>query len=136
MALEWNDEYCTGVEKVDEQHRKLFALLNDLEQMITQGIDSGSNVDNLLTSLATDAQTHFSFEENCMMRYNCPVARENKESHDQFLSNFRSFLNEYKAKGSSASLLKKLHKTAESWMVSHICDIDIHLKSCVRKESN
>jgi len=136
VALEWNDEYCTGVDKVDEQHRKLFALLNDLEEMITQGIDSGPKVDNLLTSLATDIQTHFSFEENCMMRYNCPVARENKEAHNQFLSNFGSFQHEYKAKGSSASLLKNLHTTAESWMVSHICHIDIHLKSCVRKESN
>ena len=136
MALEWKDEYCTGLDKVDEQHRQLFALLNDLEQMIMQGIDSGPKVDNFLTSLAIDTQTHFSFEENCMMRYKCPVARKNKEAHDQFLYHFENFQREYQAKGSCASLLKKLHQMTETWVVSHICNIDIHLKSCVRKGRN
>ncbi|MDP3676346.1 MAG: hemerythrin family protein [Novosphingobium sp.] len=133
MALEWKDEYSTGVDKVDEQHRKLFAFLNDLEEFITQGIDSGPKVDSLLVSLATDVQTHFSFEEHCMKQYNCPVARENKEAHNEFLRQFGNFQHEYKAKGSSVSLLKKLHETAESWVVNHICNIDIHLKSCVGK---
>ncbi len=130
MALEWKNEYSTGVDRVDKEHRQLFAFLNDLEQMISQGIESGPKVDNLLNSLATDTQTHFSFEENCMNRYNCPVARKNKEAHNQFLHHFENFQHEWEAKGSSTALLIKLHKTAESWVKSHICNIDVHLKSC------
>ncbi len=133
MALEWKDEYSTGVDKVDEQHRKLFAFLNELEGLIAQGIDRGPKVDSLLASLATDTQTHFSFEERCMEQHHCPTARENKQAHDEFLRQFATFQHEYKEKGSSVSLLKNLHETAESWVVSHICNIDIHLKSCVRK---
>ncbi|MCH7827181.1 MAG: hemerythrin family protein [Bacteroidetes bacterium] len=131
MAIEWKEEYSTGVNKIDEQHRKLFTFLNDLEELITQGIDSKLKVDKLLTSLGTDTQKHFSFEENCMKQYNCPVAQENKEAHNQFLNLFGNFQNERKVKGTSTSLLKSFHKTAESWVVSHICNIDVHLKSCV-----
>ena len=71
-----------------------------------------------------------------MTRHNCPVARENKEAHDQFLEYFGSFQREYKAKGSSAALLTKLHQMTESWVVTHICSIDIHLQSCVRQVSD
>lgn len=131
MTLEWKDDYATGVEKVDEQHGNLFAFLNDLEELIAQEIDSGPEVDNLLTSLATDTQTHFSFEEQCMNQNNCPVAGDNKKAHEQFLHHFGSFQRERRAKGPSVSSLEELHKTTERWVVNHICNVDIHLKSCV-----
>ena len=134
MALEWKDEYRTSVDEVDEQHRKLFAILNDLEKIVTQGIYGSPKVDNYLISLAKDTRIHFSFEENCMRRYNCPVALANKESHEQFLYRFENFQREYKAGGSNALLLKNLREMAERWAIGHICNIDIHLQSCVRKE--
>ncbi len=131
MALEWKDEFCCGVEKVDEQHRQLAGLLNTLEQMIDDGIESGPQVDSLLGTLASDVVTHFSFEEGCMLRYDCPAAQQNRDAHSSFLKIFEGFQREIEENGTSAELLKRLHKTAEGWMVGHILSVDVQLKPCV-----
>ena len=131
MAIEWSDELGCGVAKIDEQHQQLIGLLNTLEQMIDDGIESGPEVDTLLGALASDTVTHFSFEEDCMMRYHCPAAQENKEAHAQFLEIFGGFQREIEETGSSAALLKRLHETAEGWVVAHILHVDVQLRSCV-----
>ncbi len=131
MALEWKDEFDCGVAEVNEQHQQLVGLLNSLEQMIADGIESGPKVDSLLSSLASDAVAHFSFEEGCMARYNCPAARLNKEAHAQFLEIFGDFQREIEENGSNAPLLKRLHETAEGWIVTHILNVDVQLKPCV-----
>ncbi len=131
MALEWKDEFGCGVEEVDEQHRKLVGLLNTLEQMIADGIESGPDVDALLGELASDTVAHFSFEEDCMMRYRCPAARENREAHALFLDIFAGFQSEIGEQGTSAELLARLHETAATWVVDHILNVDVQLKPCV-----
>lgn len=135
MTLEWKDEYGTGVERVDVQHRTLFGLLNDLEQMIERGVEQGPEVDDLLQVLGSDTQAHFAFEERCMTQHKCPAAGRNKRAHEQFLSFFRRFRREYEEKGSSAALLRGLHDTAEQWVVRHICEVDVELASCAHQKT-
>jgi len=131
MALEWKDEFNSGVEEVDEQHKQLVGLLNSLEQLIAEGIDSGPEVESLLDSLASDTVAHFSFEEGCMMRYKCPAAQQNKEAHAQFLKIFTGFQNEIEENGLDSALLTRLHGTAAGWFVAHILTVDVQLKPCV-----
>lgn len=131
MALEWRDEFDCGVAKINEQHQHLVGLLNTLEQMIADGIESGPEVDSLLDNLASDTVAHFSFEEGCMLQYHCPAAQENKDAHAQFLAVFAGFQSEIEENGSSAAVLKRLHETAVGWVVAHILNVDVQLKPCV-----
>ena len=131
MPLEWKDELSCGVAEIDEQHQQVIGLLNSLEQMIAEGIESGPQVDSLLSSLASDTVAHFSFEEECMLRHNCPAARANENAHALFLEVFTGFQNEIEEQGSSGALLTRLHKTATDWVVAHILSVDVQLRPCV-----
>ncbi len=75
MTLKWKDGYLTGVKRVDEQHKKLFVSLNDMEWLINRGAISGQEVKDLMNAVTADVQAHFSFEEGCMKRYDCPMAK-------------------------------------------------------------
>jgi hemerythrin len=33
----WRDEYCTGNAEIDEQHQKLFKIINNLHDAMLQG---------------------------------------------------------------------------------------------------
>jgi|GEM_PF-1117627 len=136
MTIEWKDKYSTGLDRIDDQHRKIFEFCNKLETLIEQKIDSGPKLDNLLMFLATYAKTHFAYEENCMFRHACPAAKSNRDAHAQFLE----FLNDSQAKryssDSTLAWMEELHRFLEKWLDGHICQIDTQLKASIDKRGD
>lgn len=127
--IQWDDKYCTGIDKVDEHHKKLFEMLNAFENDIKQGAGEKACRATLIF-LSGYVKNHFGFEEKCMTEYNCPVAGKNFAAHQEFLETFKSFEERLGKEGFTWNLLRELHAAAEEWLVNHICKIDIHLKSC------
>ncbi len=134
MTMDWKDGYLTGVKRVDAQHKKLFVSLNDMEQMISQKSVSASEADDMISALATDVQKHFSFEEGCMMRHECPMAKKNKDEHDQLLELIHEYQHICKKRKPTKQSLAAFHKSVETWIMEHVCFVDIHLRSCVRNK--
>lgn len=64
-VFQWTDDYRTGLEAVDQQHRRLVAMLNDLDEARAIGSDSRVVLE-LLDGLAAYAQYHFATEERLM----------------------------------------------------------------------
>ncbi|MDH5367558.1 MAG: bacteriohemerythrin [Cyclobacteriaceae bacterium] len=134
MALEWSEEYATEVDSIDRQHKKLFQYVNNIEECIHKEIFEGTKIDEILDFLGTYTKMHFTHEEFCMVEKKCPVAEKNKKAHDSFLSFYTDLSKNYYDTSSAREkekLIRKLHHMAEDWLVSHICNIDTHLKSCV-----
>ncbi len=130
MPIIWTEDYSVGVEQIDKQHRQLFQFVNSLENLLQQGIHSGPEVENLIMFLTTYTKTHFSFEESCMFKYGCSVSKKNKQEHSLFLDHYNETISRYHQEGPSKELLKELHDRISNWLISHICRVDIHLKSC------
>ncbi len=91
MTLIWKAGYSTGVPEIDEQHRQVFSLLNDLEGMIAKGVYDSPELNARIKHLGTHITRHFNSEEGCMDRVNCPMAMKNKQEHEQFLNRFVKF---------------------------------------------
>lgn len=132
MAMEWSSEYETGEQRVDEQHQNLFSFVNRLEAMV-QGGRAGrpireAEVENLLIFLETYVNVHFAYEELCMTIRRCPVAQKNREAHNKFLEFFGEF-SQTVQQGVSLDDLEELHRVLRLWLASHICNIDVKLKS-------
>ena len=51
MSIEWDDSFSTGVTAIDNQHRQLFDLLNQLEGNEQRG-DSAAKMMEIVRSLA------------------------------------------------------------------------------------
>lgn len=127
--IEWDDKFATGVEKIDEQHKKLFKMLNDFETLVQSG-DAEARFEDALKFLGNYTKVHFGCEEICMQQMACPVLEVNKKAHASFLAVFEGFMDRFKSEGYSDALANELLRTAQGWLVKHICGVDVKMNAC------
>ena len=133
--LLWNEEFATGLDAIDKQHKMLIDHINRLEEMLATAKPTREEIEfahSLVHFLESYADTHFKFEEQCMERYRCPAHAQNKEAHAKFLGFFCRFKKGFKAEGFRLEAFKELHQMASSWITDHILRIDTQLKPCVK----
>lgn len=65
---EFKDEFLTGIEQIDNEHRKLFALADELYALKCEEFipDKYDNIREILTELKNYTITHFEHEEAYM----------------------------------------------------------------------
>ncbi|MBI5149798.1 MAG: hemerythrin family protein [Candidatus Omnitrophica bacterium] len=130
--LTWNDAFATGVADIDEQHKRLFEVINDFGAAIERG-EGDLKLEKTMKFLGHYIKIHFNFEEICMAKHRCPIASQNKKAHTSFMEMYKKYEGRLGYEGCSEGLLRELHKMCEDWLVNHICRIDTHLKGCVSK---
>ncbi len=119
-----------GLESVDDQHRRLIALLNRLIQAMEEG-RARPEVGAILDGLRAYAGLHFAHEESCMARYSCPVAEQNARAHREFAGVLAAFTQEYEATGPSPKLVLRIENQLAWWLGNHIRTTDVQLRPCV-----
>ena len=129
--LEWMEEYATGVQLVDIQHRALIQQINRLEAMTKAEQVDPAEVGRLVGFLGNYIVSHFKFEENCMKRRSCPAYQANKQAHDQIVVEWTQFKVQYDSEGADQELLQKLLERTQAWIKHHILKIDLQLKDSV-----
>lgn len=130
-TIQWDLTMSTGVEAIDNQHKQLIKWLNDLLAAMSQG-RGRSEIQPILAKLGGYAVTHFGNEEDCMTKYNCPVAAQNAAAHKVFIATFNSFNDEFDREGASARLAVRMESELLRWLVSHIKRTDTQLLPCVK----
>jgi hemerythrin len=131
MAIEWDEAMRTGVDSVDQQHRKLIAMLNELLRLVG-GTPQRRDLEALLESLQQYTNYHFGHEEQCMEQHRCPAAMANKEAHVAFVKVLAEFFGRLRSEGPSRSLAIDLEKYLAEWVMQHIIGIDAQLARCVK----
>lgn len=129
--IAWQDSYSTGVEELDKQHRDLFKYTNDLEQLLKDNSLSKNLLDDILRLLNRYIEVHFNREETCMHKHLCPIANKNKDAHQKFIHTFKMMEIEIRTNIEDDAPIIKLHHFLETWLVEHICKIDVQLKPCI-----
>ncbi len=132
--MKWSDEYATGIDRIDNQHKMIFRMTEDFQTALHEG-SGESTYDTFLDFLGSYCRAHFDFEERCMDEYNCPVAQRNKEAHAGFANILSEYQHRYAAKGFNRADAHNLMNTIDQWLSKHICRIDVHLKQCVQTRS-
>ncbi len=68
-SFTWGTNFETGIQEVDDQHRKLVELINTLGTQLAENDMANGHVENLLQELVNYAQYHFEEEKGLMVRY-------------------------------------------------------------------
>jgi hemerythrin len=132
VKVKWKQDYATGVEQIDQDHRMIFQMSEDFRAALDEGL--GEKVYSvMLANLGRYVRGHFGFEERCMTEHRCPVAQINKAEHKKFMHTLSGFQQHYATHGYDREDAWRLVDTVDQWLDSHICHIDVHLKRCVRK---
>jgi hemerythrin len=117
----WNQSWCIGVRDVDAQHQNLVALVNKLNQAMSEG--KGKNVlEEILESLVSYTKAHFRDEERLMEQSAYPDILDHKRQHVELTKKVLDFQKQFKsgASGISIDILQFLG----TWLKQHILGTD------------
>jgi len=123
----WKDDYLVGVDKIDQQHKILFAMLGDL---LTLREDVGSidervaKLSSLVERLNNYAIYHFRTEEFLINRYldsDISVVAH-VEAHKAYANSMQDFEGRFQA--GDVSVVNDLIDFIYNWWLGHIMETD------------
>ncbi len=80
--LTWDDvRYGVGVRTVDDQHKRLVEMINQLHEAQHRGQSAGVTT-QVLSDLVAYTDYHFATEEHLMRTHQCPDYLKHKALHD------------------------------------------------------
>ena len=125
--LEWNDKYSVGVELIDDQHKIMFATINEL----IDAIDTTPTKEKLVAiieQLVNYKKFHFATEEKYFAEFNYEKSDDHIAKHRMF----NEKLAEVQSKcGDDVILLAfELVDFLEDWLVDHLMTADQEYKAC------
>jgi len=126
--IQWSDNYATGINVIDGQHKRIIEYLNQLDSMDTDSDKSG--VREVLFNLLDYTLSHFTFEEALMDEAGFPAASIHQRTHDAF----RKKIQEYQQRfANGESICNELIDMLNGWLIDHIADDDNSYVPYVRK---
>ncbi len=79
--IKWNDNYSVKVSEIDNQHKKLIDLVNQLYDAMRAG-KGREALESVLTELVYYTVYHFNTEERLFREYGYPEYGKHKDIHD------------------------------------------------------
>lgn len=97
---EFTEDCMIHIEQIDNEHRKLFQMLNEAFTMVQETEDASAITISLLSNLKNYAMTHFAHEEAYMESIHDPELSLQKAQHAMFTQKVNSFGSGYFFSGS------------------------------------
>ena len=133
MALiPWRDQYNTGVEEIDSQHRNLVDIINELHEAREQGRVKQA-LEEVLPRLIDYTVYHFTAEEAYMEQQGYANLDKHREAHQLFKEQILEIVeHEYEDQSYSLDMLSMYLKM---WLLQHILVDDMEIANFVRDHS-
>lgn len=114
-----------GVTEIDDEHKRLFELIGEVDAAIKSDENSVSTAMALLNELKQYAVTHFAHEEAYMASIHDPeLARQQKE-HQAFVEKVNSYRFSDVTDESAKDVVLELLEYLSKWLMGHILGSDI-----------
>lgn len=120
--LDWSDRLSVGVTSVDNQHRELVRLLNELSDAMMEG-KGQERLEKVLSGLVSYTASHFAHEEQLMEEYAYPDATAHKKQHDELKIQALAFQQKVQT-GTCGTITFELLGFLKNWLVQHIQGTD------------
>ncbi len=121
LTIEWKKEYETGIEIIDNQHKKWIDFINQLITAIVNAEEQGK-LTELFNNLIEYTQYHFSFEEKYMKEFNYPDYEQHVQVHNNFINKLTNLFNQF-LKGDYYIGLQLLDLLID-WVINHVTGTD------------
>jgi hemerythrin len=119
--LKWKNKYSVNVAEIDEQHKKLFDLVNAMYDAMHAG-KGRDMIGTVVDEFVDFTDYHFKAEERLLLQHGYPDFFEHKEMHDTLVRKAQS-LKEAFDSGHSPTTIEVMLVLA-NWLNLHILDED------------
>lgn len=118
----WDDTLSVGIEEIDQQHKILVKLVNQMHNAIEQK-EASSVVKPILDKLIQYTIIHFAVEESLMRIFHYPGYEEHKEHHEELT---REVIDLHrKVRTGEAHINFQLMHFLQGWLTHHILQEDM-----------
>lgn len=125
MQYQFTDDCLTGIPHIDDEHRMLFELVNNVELDLQDGFDVKDILKALLPRLIEYADFHFKDEEAYMEKINDPELPIQKKEHDEFRKTVSELSFDNLSDEEAREELVKVMSSIAHWLYHHILGSDI-----------
>jgi hemerythrin len=122
-VVTWRDAYSVGVKLIDDQHKGLIAMTNELAERCQRG---GGEAEIYFMKTIQGAvkyvKTHFTTEEIIMNRLHYPDFLTHKKEHEAFVAEVLQDVKEFEQGKKMVPLA--FVKYLQEWVLTHIAKSD------------
>lgn len=133
-SIKWTPRMSVGVPELDDDHKGLLALINELEGH-TSGETDAETLRRSLNWLLRYAQTHFAREQAVMTTCQFPMLPSHIDEHRDFLERMRETITEFDddPAGTTEQIRESLISYLKEWWRHHILSEDMKYKAFAEK---
>ena len=122
MALmTWNESYSVKVPELDDQHKQLFILINELHEAMKAG-QARSMMAKVLDRLIQYTRLHFSEEEEMLASVSYAEFVSHVAQHRGFTERVEKFAREFRV--GNVIITIEVMNFLQDWLVNHIMKVD------------
>jgi hemerythrin-like metal-binding protein len=125
----WNDSFAVGIRVFDEDHKRLFRLVNELRDSVGAGVRE-EELRRALSGLIRYTMTHFRAEEAAMEGFSYPGLDEHHEQHERLTQQVLAFVQQYGL--GKATIGISLLTFLQDWLTHHVLESDRRMSHFLR----
>ncbi len=122
----WAEGFSVGVSEMDNQHKKLIAMINRLIAEPKATVQS-ETISDLLNDMINYAQEHFRDEEALMSEHSYPFKDLQTEQHKSFIKRTVDFCSA--SEGGVDIVPQAMLEYLKGWLIHHILEQDMKYKA-------
>lgn len=115
MAITWTKDLDTGIDVIDQQHRRIVDFINDLEA--AQILKDPEKIKQVVFDCVDYTLSHFAFEESLQEEAGYQYCKPHKKVHQLFTRKVSEYQDRL-ALGDDVA--EELHGMLARWLVNHI----------------
>lgn len=119
--VSWNDGLSVGIAVIDEDHKKLLSLVNNLQTAVYYPTGDAFERQTL-KELVDYTKYHFEREEELLRSNGYPDFDAHKRQHEEMIARVEGFLNAYEK--DREGTVEEMVGFLKSWLVDHIAGTD------------
>lgn len=123
--LQWTENLSVGIPRMDEHHKKLVELINQVFDAMSG--DAASAVDSVLADLLDYTRYHFAEEEKLLAACAYPDLAEHQEVHRSMVKEVLDMRSRHLADPASVTASETLDFLSK-WLMRHIIGKDLRYR--------
>jgi len=117
----WRDDLSVGIQAIDDDHKKLLHLINNLQTAVYY--PTGEAFERqALQELVDYTKYHFKREEDLMSENGYPDFEAHKRVHEEMIAKVGTFLEAYEQ--DREGTIEELIRFLKAWLIDHIAGTD------------
>jgi hemerythrin len=130
--ITWSDSYSVGIKLLDDQHKGLFEIVNDLFDHSTGNeAEERAYFKEIIHQAVQYIKEHFATEEKIIASAKFPGYSEQKKAHDEFTKMVIKSVKDFES--GKRLVLIKLAIFFKEWILAHIAIMDTQYTAYFRE---